>query len=258
MRTFLSIAAIAALMQAGCNNSPEGGTPGTNSSFSLSAPTLSTTIKQDNKESVKLTLHRGSDFKKTVSLTAVPPEKIKADFSKNSFAPSDSNDAMLNVTVAKDGFAMNSTKEHDRSINEIDTLNSLLLCQLAAVETYDRAIDKFEDHHVLADLQAIREEHLQAEILLREKVLESGGEPVAASEPWGACTAAITGAEKVMGPATALAALRQGEEHSINEFEDSLKHENLNLDCKNLIRSNLLPTSRKHVAELDRLMGGMS
>jgi hypothetical protein len=153
---------------------------------------------------------------------------------------------------------MNATSEHDHSITDIETLNSLLRCQLAAVETYDRAIGKLEDAHVLTDLQSIREEHLQAEILLREKILQLGGEPVDASEPWGACAAAITGTEKVMGPATALAALRQGEEHSINEFEDSLKHENMTVECKNLIRSNLLPTSRKHVAELNRLMGGMS
>jgi hypothetical protein len=153
---------------------------------------------------------------------------------------------------------MNTTKEHNESMTDIETLNSLLRCQLAAVETYDRAISKFVDPHLLADLQTIREEHLQAEILLRERVLELGGEPVDASEPWSACAAAITGAEKVIGPATALAALRQGEEHSINEFEDSLKHENMNVESKNLIRSNLLPTSRKHVAELNRLMGGMS
>jgi hypothetical protein len=153
---------------------------------------------------------------------------------------------------------MKSTNGHQHSVTDIETLNCLLRCQLAAVETYDRAIDKFEDPHVLADLHAIREEHLQAEILLREKVLQLGGEPVEASEPWGACAAAINAAEKVMGPATALAALRQGEEHSINEFEDSLKHENIDLDCKNLIRSNLLPISRKHIAELNRLMGGMS
>jgi uncharacterized membrane protein len=101
MRTLLSLIAIAALAVTGCNNSPEGGMPGTNSSFTVSAPTMST-IKQDNKESVKLTLNRGSDFKKTVSLSVVAPEKIKADFSKNSVAPSDPSDVMLNVAVAKD------------------------------------------------------------------------------------------------------------------------------------------------------------
>jgi hypothetical protein len=153
---------------------------------------------------------------------------------------------------------MNTLHEHDPAISDIDTLNSLLRCQLAAVETYDQAMHKFDDSHVLADLQTIRQEHIDAEILLREKVLQSGGEPVETSGPWGACAAAISGEANVIGPATALAALRQGEEHAINEFEDTLKHENVNLDCKNLIRTNLLPISRKHVAELNRLMGGMN
>jgi hypothetical protein len=153
---------------------------------------------------------------------------------------------------------MNTLHEHEPAISDIDTLNSLLRCQLAAVETYDQAMHKFDDSHVLADLQTIRQEHIDAEILLREKVLQLGGEPVEASGPWGACAAASSGEANVIGPATALAALRQGEEHAINEFEDTLKHENVNLDCKNLIRTNLLPISRKHVAELNRLMGGMN
>lgn len=146
----------------------------------------------------------------------------------------------------------------DRTPGDIEILNSLLRGELAAVETYVRAINKLEDPHVVADLQAIHEQHVQSEILLREKVLELGGEPVDYSEPWGTCTAAISGETRVVAPATALAALRQGEERSIIEFEDSLKHEEVAADCKQLIRTNLLPTGRKHVAELDRLMGGMS
>jgi hypothetical protein len=102
MRTFLSLSAIAALAFAGCNHSPEGGVPGTSTNFTINAPTLPTSIKQDNKESVKLSLSRGSDFKKTVSLTVVAPEKIKAEFNKNSVAPSDPGDVMLSISVGKD------------------------------------------------------------------------------------------------------------------------------------------------------------
>ena len=152
---------------------------------------------------------------------------------------------------------MNATHEHGHDVSDIDCLNSLLGYQLAAVETYDMAMLKVEDPHILADLQSIREEHTQAEILLREKVLQLGGEPIEACEPWGACAAAVSGQENVKGPATALAALLQGEEHAINEFEDALKREYMNSECKNLIRGKLLPTSQKHVAELNRLMGGM-
>jgi uncharacterized membrane protein len=92
----------AAIVLAGCNKSPEGGTPGTTGKFTISAPTMSTTIKQDNKESVKISLNRGSDFKGTVKLTAKAPANIKADFSKDSVAPSDSSDVMLNIAVGKD------------------------------------------------------------------------------------------------------------------------------------------------------------
>jgi len=152
---------------------------------------------------------------------------------------------------------MNTSNDFDHEISEVETLNSLLGYQQAAVETYDKALLKLEDPHVLADLHMIREEHAQAETLLRQKVQELGGKPIEASGPWGACAAAITGEENTIGVATALAALRQGEEHSINEFEDTLRHEDINPDSKNLIRSQLLPAGRKHVAELNRLMGGM-
>ena len=56
----------------GCNKSPESGSAGTHDSFTISAPTIPTTIKQDNKESVKLSLSRGSDFKKDVKLSVAP------------------------------------------------------------------------------------------------------------------------------------------------------------------------------------------
>lgn len=102
MRSYLCFTAMAAFALAGCNHSPEGGAPGTNNTFTIEAPTMSTTIKQDNKESIKLTLKRGSDFKKSVSLAATGMEKVKVDFSKNSVAPSDQGDVMMNVTVAKD------------------------------------------------------------------------------------------------------------------------------------------------------------
>lgn len=152
---------------------------------------------------------------------------------------------------------MNASNGFNHEISEVEMLNSLLGYQQAAVQTYDQALLKLEDPHVLADLHMIREEHAQAETLLRQKVQELGGKPDQASGHWGACAEAISSEENAMGLATALAALRQGEEHSINEFEETLKHQDLNPDCKNLIRSQLLPATRKHVAELNRLMGGM-
>ena len=143
----------------------------------------------------------------------------------------------------------------------LETMTSLLRGQIAAVESYDRAMDSFEDARLLTDLGTIREEHILAEALLREKVYQMGGSPVESPGPWCRCAAAIgetTAEHKTTNPCTALAALRQGEEQVANEFENSLQIEKVDPECKHLIRTNLLPTTRKHVEELNRLMGGMT
>jgi rubrerythrin len=152
---------------------------------------------------------------------------------------------------------MHATHTHPPGGCDTDALNALLRGELSAVETYDQAAAKFEDQKVLADLRKIRDEHARAAGALREKVVRFGAEPSEGSGPWGAVAAAVTGAAKALGPSTALSALRQGEEHGINEYEDALKNDGVHPDCKDLIRTDLLPKCRGHVEELNRLMGGM-
>jgi len=147
-------------------------------------------------------------------------------------------------------------KHNPNETCDTDALNSLLRGELSAVESYDQAVAKIEDQHVLADLHKIREEHAHAVLLLREKVAHFGGEPAESSDPWGAFAAVVTGMARALGPATVLSALRQGEEHGINEYEDALHNESVNPACKDMIRTDLLPRCRDHVAELNRLMGG--
>jgi uncharacterized protein (TIGR02284 family) len=137
------------------------------------------------------------------------------------------------------------------------TLNSLLRGEISAVETYDQAISKFEGDATAAALGRIRDEHVSAVTTLREHVRMNGGEPSEGSGAWGTFATAVTGAAKVVGPGTVLAALRQGEEHGINEYESALKGKDLQAPCCDVIRTQLLPKCRQHVAELDRLVGGL-
>jgi len=103
MRYGLSLAALVAALAVGCNKSPEGGTPGTSSNFTITGPTTSTTIKQDNSESVKVTLNRGKDFKQNVKLAvAGPSDKVKAELNKTSVTAADPGEVVLKITVAKD------------------------------------------------------------------------------------------------------------------------------------------------------------
>ena len=153
---------------------------------------------------------------------------------------------------------MDVTRKSPDATGDTIALNSLLRGELSAVEAYDQAISKVEDLHVLADLRKIREEHASAANLLREKVTRFGGDPSQCTGAWSSVIAAVGSTAKVIGPATALSALRQGEEHGINDYEGALKNDEVNHECKDAIQTKLLPQCRGHVEELNRLMGGMS
>ena len=149
---------------------------------------------------------------------------------------------------------MSAVENRPAGACDANALAALLRCELAAVATYDEAMEKFEDPHALDDLQKIREDHARAVDLLRDTVARNGGRDVESPGPWPSFEAAVGD----MSRAVAFAALKQGEQHSVNEYELALENNDLNPECKALIRSELLPRDREHVERIDRLMGGMA
>ena len=137
-----------------------------------------------------------------------------------------------------------------------DVLNELLRSELSAVETYTHAIGLIEDPTAIAELQRIRDDHRRAERELRECVVERNGVPAGASGVWPAFAATAAAGAKAIGCASLLAPLRQCEEYAIVAFEGALNHEDLHPACHRLIGSDLLPAARRHVDELNRLLGG--
>jgi hypothetical protein len=158
--------------------------------------------------------------------------------------------------IFEETFAMSATID-DSNACDTDGLNVLLCGEMAAVEAYTQALGLFNDEMVIADLQKLRDEHSRAVRQLRDCVIGSGGRPNGSPGPWAAFASDDT-AGKVIGPATALAALRQGEEHRVNEYEVALERADIRPECQNLLRADLLPACRKHVEELNRLLGGMN
>jgi hypothetical protein len=140
--------------------------------------------------------------------------------------------------------------EHATITCDIDALNALVRGEVAAVETYDQVIAKFAGQPQAVALQRIRDEHTESAAVLRERVRHFGGDPAEGSGIWGKLTAAITGTAKILGPATALATLKQGEEYGIGRYEYSLRDPEIDSDDKDLIRTRLLPRSNRHVADL--------
>jgi len=133
-----------------------------------------------------------------------------------------------------------------------EAVAALLRCELAAAETYDLAVGTFEGacESTAAELGRIREGHRAAAAALRDRVLAHGGTPPEAAGPGGPFHAAG------VGPAAVLYGLKRGEEHVTGEYEAALTDPAVHPDCKDLIRSDLLPRARARVVDLDRLMAG--
>jgi uncharacterized membrane protein len=102
MRILLSLTALTAIAIAGCQQSSEGGTPGSKANFKIEGPLTSETIKQGNQDTLKLSINRGSEFKKDVRLKAEAPDKIKAELSKSMVKSSEETDFTMTVSVDKE------------------------------------------------------------------------------------------------------------------------------------------------------------
>jgi uncharacterized protein (TIGR02284 family) len=141
-------------------------------------------------------------------------------------------------------------------ITETNTLNSLLRGEMSAIETYRQAIDKLgqEPHDPwIEELRAIQRDHRDAADALWHHVEQHGGKPSEGSGPWGAFAKAIEGTAQLLGNAVALKALKEGEEHGLKDYEETLQDETLPADCQALIRG-LLTRQRAHIEAVDRLM----
>jgi demethoxyubiquinone hydroxylase (CLK1/Coq7/Cat5 family) len=135
----------------------------------------------------------------------------------------------------------------------IDVCNSLLRGEISAIETYTQAIARFRGEPEVTTLEDIRRDHITSANRLRENVHEMGGTPSNDSGAWGAWAKTVEGAAKLMGDSVALKALQEGEEHGEKEYEDALENDDVLPGCKEMIRVELLPASRRHVAMLRRL-----
>jgi uncharacterized membrane protein len=105
MRLSLLCAMLLVAGLVGCNHSPEGGTPGTHSNFTLSLPTSTPVpkdIKQGDSHTFDAHVNRGSEFKKDIKLTVTKPEKIDVKLTKDVIKASEDTKFTITVSPAKD------------------------------------------------------------------------------------------------------------------------------------------------------------
>ena len=135
----------------------------------------------------------------------------------------------------------------------ISVCNALLRGELSAMEAYDQAIEKFPDAAATDDLERIRSEHSRAATRLAANVRDMGGEAQTDSGAWGVFTGAIQGTANLFGTASAIESLRQGEEMGRKDYQNALLNDDVMIDCKLMIREEMLPRVIKHIAHLEKL-----
>lgn len=135
----------------------------------------------------------------------------------------------------------------------IEVCNRLLRGERSAVETYDKALAKYGSESAAAELSRIRDEHAEAVATLEENVRSMGGEPDHESGAWGAFANTVQQSANLMGENSAIESLQTGEKTGRNDYEKALHDEEVMTDCKELIRSRLLPCIDEHISTLEQL-----
>lgn len=136
-----------------------------------------------------------------------------------------------------------------------EILNELLKAELAAAQTYERALAKVDREPVASELRAIRDQHKAAVGTLCLEIRQMGCEPNQECLGWEALAQAMEGGAAILENPEAIRALKQGEETGLHSYEDALHDHFLPVTSQTLIRTKLLPQVRKHITVLEQLLG---
>lgn len=126
------------------------------------------------------------------------------------------------------------------SRTDIERLRSYLRGELAAVETYDRAIKALDELSPLREcLLEPRASHVRRVELLSRRILALGGEADENSGPWGRIVDALQLLTEVFGTDALLTALCLNERHNTRDYERDIARASPLL--QNLLTNVLLP-----------------
>jgi len=176
------------------------------------------------------------------------------------FRNDDTNASNLNSSYGEDELdttASDANAEADETGEACRQLNSFLRGEISAAETYRMAIDKVGDARDAAAqnvglLREIQEEHGRAAQALRDRIRELGGEPSDSSGAWGAWAKFTQGTANLFGDASALKALKEGEEHGMKDYNEGL--DDIDMTTAELIQNQLIPAQQRHINLLDQLI----
>lgn len=126
--------------------------------------------------------------------------------------------------------------EHAASVH---TLNSFLRGEIAAVETYRRALVAIASRDRMDDLRACLASHERRRERLRCRIVDLGGVPAESSGPWDGFARLCAGECDAGGEDAALAALEEGEDTGLKHYLDDVGK--LDRDNRRFVARDILP-----------------
>lgn len=133
-------------------------------------------------------------------------------------------------------------------------VDELIRGEISAVQSFRTVLGKIKDTNERTALEKMLQDHVGAVDKLKrfaEKKFES---KVESARPWGAFTKAFAGGASFFGDKAALAALKIGEQHGINEYQEAIKDDSIDQEVRNLIQTELLPNQERHLQTINQYM----
>lgn len=133
----------------------------------------------------------------------------------------------------------------------LNTLNSFLRGELAAVESYRQAIDKVDKPPIKTQLDTCLRSHEQRVSVLKQQIQSLGGEPVQSSGSWGTVGKVIAGAAGMLSDKAAVAALEEGEDRVRDDYNQDL--DKLDPSARQVVQEQLIPEQQRTHAAMSSL-----
>jgi bacterioferritin (cytochrome b1) len=121
----------------------------------------------------------------------------------------------------------------------IDTLNSLLRDELAAVESYDVALHDRSAFSGKTELSRCQRSHEVRADILRDKIVSLGGQPATTSGLTGKWSKLVETGAAAIGDDLAIRVLEQGEDHVLRDYRRSVS--NVDPDVREFLERLIVP-----------------
>src|SRR4051794_16402460 len=118
---------------------------------------------------------------------------------------------IMTLVLAMSASAFSADKKMNTMTKNMEPsqLDDLIRGEMAAVKTYDTALEKVKDEKEMSKLKSIREDHVNAVSKLKTFANKDVADDTKSAGAWGAFASAYTGGAKLFGNDAALKALTQ-------------------------------------------------